>query len=124
MAARCPVYDMGGLDRDAPRLLLRRRVYRVIGLEITEILGDRRRQRRLAMVHMPNRPDVDMRLRPLELLLRHWSFPVEMRGQAGRRHCRPRAGGGSDMTESEAAQAPRSEGALASMRMRMIAWSG
>src|SRR5690625_1878906 len=83
MAARCPVYDMGGLDRDAPRLLLRRRVYRVIGLEITEILGDCRRQRRLPMVHMPNRPDIDMRLRPLELLLRHFSVSSLFSGTMG-----------------------------------------
>ena len=35
---------------------------------------DRRRQRGLAMVHVTDRPHVYVRLRPLELLLRHGSF--------------------------------------------------
>ena len=34
-------------------------------------LRDRRRQRRLAMVHVTNRPNVAVRLRPLKLFLRH-----------------------------------------------------
>src|SRR5699024_5186646 len=34
-------------------------------------LRDRRRQRRLAVVNVTNRPDVNVRLRPLELRLRH-----------------------------------------------------
>ena len=36
-------------------------------------LRDRRRQRRLPVVHVPDRPDVHVRLRPVELLLRHLS---------------------------------------------------
>src|SRR5205807_3609803 len=32
---------------------------------------DRRRQRRLPVVHVPDRPHVDVRLRPLKLRLRH-----------------------------------------------------
>src|SRR5215467_9301256 len=34
-------------------------------------LGDRRRQRRLAMINVTDRPDVAVRLRPLKLRLRH-----------------------------------------------------
>jgi hypothetical protein len=58
-------------DRDAARLLLRRRVDLVIRLELAEILRDRRRQRRLAVVNVTNRADVHMRLVALELRLRH-----------------------------------------------------
>jgi hypothetical protein len=42
-----------------------------------ENLRDRRRQRRLPMIHMPHRPDVQMRLVPLKLFLGHdesWSL--------------------------------------------------
>jgi hypothetical protein len=38
-------------------------------------LGDRRRQSRLAMVNVTNRPNIHVRLCPLELLLRHISLP-------------------------------------------------
>src|SRR5690348_14279451 len=38
-------------------------------------LRDRRRQRRLAMVNVPDRPDIDVRLAPLEFLLRHLPHP-------------------------------------------------
>ncbi|CAA0089592.1 Uncharacterised protein [Starkeya nomas] len=38
-------------------------------------LRDRRRQRRLAMVNMANRPNVAVRLRTVELLFGHNSFP-------------------------------------------------
>jgi hypothetical protein len=45
-------------DRDAARLLFRRRVDLVVRLELAEILRDRSRQRRLAMVNVTNRADV------------------------------------------------------------------
>src|SRR5581483_5471458 len=62
--------------RDPSRSLLRRVVYRVKAPKLRftpqrQRLRDRRRQRRLPMVHVPNRPYVDVRLRPLKLLLRH-----------------------------------------------------
>jgi hypothetical protein len=65
------VFDMRRRDRDPARLLLRRRVDLVIRLELAELLRDRRRQRRLAVVDVTDRPDVHMRLVPLELRLRH-----------------------------------------------------
>src|SRR5690606_13743508 len=36
-----------------------------------QVLGDRRRQRRLAVVNVADRPDVYMRLRPLKYFLTH-----------------------------------------------------
>src|SRR5262249_25815960 len=70
------ILDMRRRDRDAPLALLRRlvdlivrRVGRSTGLR--QDLRDRRRQRRLAMVHVTDRPDVAMRLGPLKLRLRH-----------------------------------------------------
>ena len=70
------VLDMGDRDRDTTRLLLRRLVN---PLEISEIrqttirqrLGDRSRERGLAMVNMTHGPNVDVRLVPLELLFTH-----------------------------------------------------
>ena len=56
------VFHMRGRDRDPARLLFRGPVDLVIGLEIAEILRDRRRQRRLAMINMPDRANVHMRL--------------------------------------------------------------
>src|SRR6266852_2414236 len=60
----------------AARLLLRRLVDLVVRRELRlallrQYLGDRRRQRRLAVVHVTNRPDVAMRLRPRESLFGH-----------------------------------------------------
>ena len=63
------------VDRDASRALLRRLVD-LVELDILRRAGlrqnlrDRRRQRRLAMVDMADRPDVAVRLRTLELFLR------------------------------------------------------
>ena len=68
-------------DRDPPRPLLRRLVdlierrKRRRRILIVQHLRDRRRQRRLPMVNMTNRPNVQMRLVPLELLLRHRDSP-------------------------------------------------
>src|SRR3979411_1991555 len=61
------VLHMGGRDRNAARLLLRRLVDLVVSHErgaarLGQDLGDRRRQRRLAMIHMPDRAHIAMRL--------------------------------------------------------------
>ena len=73
------VLDMRRRDRDPARLLLRRLVDLVVRHErraarLRQHLRDRRRQRRLAMIHMTNRPDIAMRLRPLKFRLRHLWF--------------------------------------------------
>ena len=65
------VFHMRGRDRDPARLLFRRAVDLVIGAEFAEILRDRRRQRRLAVVNVADRPDVDVRFLPFKLCLCH-----------------------------------------------------
>ena len=57
----------------------RRRIDRIIRPILAEVLGDRRRQRRLAVVDMPDRPDIHMRLRTLKLAFGHFSFPGRLR---------------------------------------------
>jgi hypothetical protein len=66
------VLHVGGRDRDAARLLLRSLVDLVVGRKrrparLRQNLGDRRRQRRLAVVDVPDRADVAVRLVALEL---------------------------------------------------------
>ena len=63
-------------DRDPALPLLRRLVDLIERHEVRQALlrltlRDRRRQRRLAVVHVTNRPHVHVRLRPLELRLAH-----------------------------------------------------
>src|SRR6185312_9158789 len=70
------VLDMRRRDRDAARLLLRRLVDLVVrrvgrSTRLGQNLGDRCRQRRLAMIDMADRPDVAVRLIPLKFRLRH-----------------------------------------------------
>jgi len=70
------VFHVRGRDRDAARLLFRRRVDRAVVLELaTKTLGtdlrQRRRQRRLAVIHVTNRADVDVRLGAFEFTLCH-----------------------------------------------------
>src|SRR5690242_10318060 len=66
---------------DAPLPLFRRVVNRIKRPELLfrvvlrQHLGDRRRQRRLAMINVPDRPNVAMRLAALEFLLRHFPLP-------------------------------------------------
>ena len=73
------VLDVGDVDRDAPLPLLRRLVdlveARVLGRRVLVVqdLGDRRGQGRLAVVDVTHRPDVEVRLGPLELRLAHVS---------------------------------------------------
>ena len=74
------VLDVGGRDRDAARLLFRRLVDLVIGGErrpagLRQNLGDRGRQRRLAMVDVTDRADVAMRLVTREFYLGHSRTP-------------------------------------------------
>src|SRR5699024_8037813 len=70
---------VGDIDRDTALLLLRRVVDRVecsnlveVGVLLRQHLGDRRGQRRLSVVDVTDGADVEVRLRPLELGLRHW----------------------------------------------------
>src|SRR5205085_8146390 len=73
------VLDVRRVDRDAARLLLRSVVDRLeaansrVATLLCEHSGDRRRQRRLAVVDVTDRADVEVRLRALELLLGHAS---------------------------------------------------
>ncbi len=65
-------------DGDPPLALFRRVVDGIkrpelhLWVVLREHLGDRRRQRRLAMIDVPDRPDVHVRLAALEFLLRHF----------------------------------------------------
>src|SRR5437899_3195751 len=69
-------------NRDPPLPLLRRIVDRPVlphrNLRVLRVqhLRDRRRQRRLPVIDVPNRPHVHVRLRPLVLRLRHSSTPL------------------------------------------------
>ena len=69
-------------DRDAALALFRRvvdrveRAKRVLRVVLGQHLRDRRRQRRLAVIDVPNRPYVYMRLRPVKLFLAHDSLSV------------------------------------------------
>jgi hypothetical protein len=68
-------------DRDATRLLFRRLVDLVVRLELaTETLRadlrQRRRQRRLAVVHVTDRANVHVRLGALEFALGHGVLPL------------------------------------------------
>ena len=70
------VFDVRRRDRDAARLLFRRLVDLVVGgvgraARLGQNLGDRRRQRRLAMVDVTDRADVAMRLVAIEFFLGH-----------------------------------------------------
>jgi hypothetical protein len=70
------VLDVRRRNGDPTRLLLRRIVDLIVGLELTpELLrhhqGHRRRQGRLPMIHVTDGPDVHMGLGPLEFALGH-----------------------------------------------------
>jgi hypothetical protein len=83
------VLDVGDRDRDAAGPLLGSVVDRiegaVLGLTLEgQVLRDRSGQRRLAVVDVTNRADVDVRLVALELLLRHRDVLPAPRTGAGR----------------------------------------
>src|SRR5450432_4431614 len=72
------VLDVGDRDRDPPLAVFGGVVDRVEGAILRpafqgEVLGDRRGQAGLAVVDVTDRADIDVRLGPLELLLRHVS---------------------------------------------------
>ena len=74
------VLDVRGRDRDAARLLFRRLVDLVVGGErrparLRQHLGDRSRQRRLAVVDVADRADVAMRLVTRKFFLGHSRTP-------------------------------------------------
>ena len=74
------VLDMRGRDRDAASLLFRRLVDLVVGsvsraARLGQNLGDRSRQRRLAMVDMADRANVAMGLVTRKLFLGHSRTP-------------------------------------------------
>src|SRR4029079_13649216 len=80
------VLDVGDRDRDPPLALFGRVVDRVeravLGLAAQrEVLADGGRQRRLAVVDVADRADVDVRLRALELLLGHRTFSLHELGR-------------------------------------------
>ena len=83
------VLDVRGRDRDPALPLLGSVVdlFEAAGLAavlLRQRLRDGGRQRRLAVIDMPDRADVDMRLIALELLLRHWCLsPFESLGGPG-----------------------------------------
>src|SRR5437588_753568 len=75
------VLHMRHRNRDPPLPLFRRVVdrpvlpHRDLGVLRVQHLRDRRRQRRLAVVDVPDRPHVHVRLRPLVIGLRHAPLP-------------------------------------------------
>ena len=74
------VFHVRRVDGDATGLLFRRRVnVGVVLRRTTKLLRqdrrDRRRQRGLTMVHVPNRAHVHVRLRTLKFFLGHFCLP-------------------------------------------------
>jgi len=65
------VFDVCRRNGDAAGLLFRSSVDLVVGLEFAEVLRDRRSQRRLAVVDVTDRANVDVRLIALKLALCH-----------------------------------------------------
>src|SRR6185503_17552251 len=68
-------------DRDAARFFFRRLVdlveshklhFRIV---LRQHFRDRCRQRRLAVIHVPDRPDVHVRLGSVKFFLRHLAYP-------------------------------------------------
>src|SRR5215469_6642523 len=98
------VLDMCRRDRDAPRPLLRRLVALVKRHKrrpalLRQNLGDRRRQRRLAMIDVTDRPNIAVRLRPLKLRLRHsLRLSVRVRGARLQNYTAKAGAGGGNRT--------------------------
>jgi len=73
------VLDVGSVDRDATGFFFWRRVNLVVGFGLTtkfgcQHRGDGRRQCGLAMVHVANRANIDVRLGSREFLFCHFSY--------------------------------------------------
>jgi hypothetical protein len=82
VAVRRLVLDVRRRNRDAAGLLFRRLVNLVVrhegaAVRLRHHLRQRCRQRRLAMVHVPNRAHVDVRLRTRKFFLSHDQLPLE-----------------------------------------------
>src|SRR5207248_10071878 len=78
MARRGLIFDVSGRNGDSALALFRSLVdIRIIDIGraagLGEHLGDRRGQRRLAMVDVTDGPDVAVRLIPLEFSFRHYT---------------------------------------------------
>ncbi len=76
----CLVFHMRNVDRDPARFLFRRVVDLIVRPKIRSpkelaVLGDRRGQRRLPVVDVSHRTDVQMWFAPVKFLLRHVSSP-------------------------------------------------
>ena len=71
------VFHVRGRDRDSARLFFRRVVDRIeraerhLRIVLRQHLRDRRRQRRLAVIDMPDRPDIDVRLAAVKFFFSH-----------------------------------------------------
>src|ERR1700720_218080 len=88
MAVRRFVLHVRNGNGDAALALFRRVVNRIkraelhLGVVLAQHLGNRRRQRRLAMVNVTNGPDVHVRLIALEFLLGHIPHALCFRSSA------------------------------------------
>jgi hypothetical protein len=76
------IFHVRRRNRDPAGLFFRRAVNLVIRLKVTEILRNRSRQRRLAVVNVTNRADVRMRLITLKLFLGHLRLSCLLCGRA------------------------------------------
>ena len=88
------VLHVGDVDRDAARLLFGRVVDLVEGRRLVQLgelvvqnLRNSRSQRGLAVVNVTDGPDVDVRLRPLELRLRHFYVLLDCVGACCKAVC-------------------------------------
>ena len=68
------VFHVRRRDRDPTRFLFRCAVDLVVGFEVTEVLRDRRRQRRLAVVNVADGAHVHVRFVTCKLFLSHWPY--------------------------------------------------
>ena len=77
------VLHVGSRDRDPACLLLRRVVDRIkrpkrdLRIMLLQNLRDRRGQSRLSMIHMPDRPNIYMRLRSIEFFFAHLFYRLQ-----------------------------------------------
>lgn len=90
-------------DRNPARLLLGRGVDLTIGADLAQFLGGRRRQRRLPLIHMPDRARVPLRLRPLQICLCH---SVDVLGTESEFRCASQTFGSSKAGAKTAGQRP------------------